>query len=69
MIYTDGVNEAMNHNHEQFGNDKLAAVLKAQNHALPQQYITAMKTALSEFTAGFEPSDDITMLAMTYNGK
>jgi sigma-B regulation protein RsbU (phosphoserine phosphatase) len=68
MIYTDGVNEAMNRNHEQFGNAKLAAVLQAQNHASPQQYITAMKTALDEFTDGFEASDDITMLAVTYNG-
>jgi len=68
MIYTDGVNEAMNRHHEQFGNAKLAAVLKAQNHASPQQYIAAMKTALDEFTAGFEASDDITMLAITYNG-
>jgi serine phosphatase RsbU (regulator of sigma subunit) len=46
----------------------LAAVLQAQNHASPQQYITAMKTALDEFTDGFEASDDITMLAVTYNG-
>jgi phosphoserine phosphatase RsbU/P len=69
MIYTDGVNEAMNRDQQQFGNKKLVAVLLEQNHASPQQYIAAVKNALNEFTDGFEPSDDITMLAITYNGK
>lgn len=69
MLYTDGVNEAMNCNHEQFGNEQMVKVLQAQNYATPQRYIDAMQAALSKFTADFEPSDDITMLVITYNGK
>jgi phosphoserine phosphatase RsbU/P len=69
MIYTDGVNEAMNSRHEQFGNENLATVLQAHNQASPQQYIDEIKHALDKFTAGFEQSDDITMLAISYHGK
>ncbi len=66
IIYTDGVNEAMNSVHEQFGNERLAAVLKEHKHASPQQYIAAIKAALDKFTDKFEQSDDITLLAITY---
>ena len=66
MIYTDGVNEAMNSNHEQFGNGRLESVLNEHHQASPQEYIEEIKEALDRFTDNFEQSDDITMLAVTY---
>jgi sigma-B regulation protein RsbU (phosphoserine phosphatase) len=64
LLYTDGVTEAMTPQRELFGDDRLAAVLRANHHRGPQEIINAVLAALSEFAAGQPQSDDITMVVV-----
>ena len=68
FLYTDGVTEAMNPNKEEFGETRLtetAAHIKRE----PVNDIISTLAARVKTHAGNEPqSDDITMLAIRYNG-
>jgi len=64
LLYTDGVTEAMNPQRELFGDDRLAAVLRANHSRGPQEIINAVLAAISEFAAGQSQADDITMVVI-----
>ncbi|WP_026511528.1 PP2C family protein-serine/threonine phosphatase [Butyrivibrio sp. LC3010] len=67
FVYTDGLNEAKNTNDEMLGQDRM---LKALNLADddPQELIVSMKKAVNDFANGAQQFDDLTMLAIRYNG-
>ncbi len=62
FLFTDGVNEAMNAEREEFGNDRMDKVLTSSVGKSSQEIIDAMKAGISGFVDGAEQSDDITML-------
>jgi serine phosphatase RsbU (regulator of sigma subunit) len=61
--YSDGVLDALSPAGEQFGAERLAAVLSAAP-ADPDAVIEQVLFALRHFTEGAEPYDDITMVAL-----
>lgn len=61
--YTDGITDARNPQGEEFGNDRLEAVLCAPA-ATAGELVTHLQDALTTYTSGAEPYDDITMLAV-----
>jgi len=68
-LYTDGVTEAENRQHEQFTVERTAAAL----HALPANAstaatVSAIEAAVAAFTGDAPLSDDITQLALRYLG-
>jgi sigma-B regulation protein RsbU (phosphoserine phosphatase) len=63
-LYTDGVTEAENMNHEQFGIERLETVLHERRPAC--EHLDAVKNAVSEFVDEAPQSDDITMLFIHY---
>ena len=65
FLYTDGLNEAEDMDHRQFGMDRVELVVKT-SAIKPQTLIDAMKTAVEEFVGDAEQSDDLTMLAIHY---
>lgn len=74
-LYTDGVTEAQNTEEQLFGEERLLRCLDqytkqndSMEHDSMEQLCHAAKTAVSTFTEGAEPFDDITMLAVRYNG-
>ena len=74
-LYTDGVTEAQNTEEHMFGEERLLQCLNqytkqndSMEHDSMEQLCHAAKTAVSTFTEGAEPFDDITMLAVRYNG-
>lgn len=67
LLYTDGLNEAENIHHEQFGESGIRAVLHTRRTA--QEQIDALKAAVAAFVGEAEPSDDLTMLFLHYLGK
>jgi phosphoserine phosphatase RsbU/P len=70
FLYTDGVTEAMDKDHNQFSDPKLAEILKENTHIdNPKMTIEAVNNAVKKFADGIEQSDDITMLALSYYGK
>lgn len=64
LLYTDGVTEAMNLERELFGDERLAAVLRAHHHRSPQEIIGAVLTAVTAFAGGQSQADDITMVVI-----
>ena len=69
FLYTDGITEAMNVDEEEFTEARLEAVL-ADGHALPvDAVLTNVTSAVVEFAAGAEQSDDITCIVLRYDGE
>ncbi|MBE6255813.1 MAG: HAMP domain-containing protein [Prevotella sp.] len=69
FLYTDGLTEAENKQHELFGEDRLAAVAEACAKAQeqkPQHLIERMTKAVQTYVGDAEQSDDLTMLAIQY---
>ncbi len=69
FLFTDGLNEAENINHQQFGDNRIHAMaeemLSRQQHQ-PECLIEHMTAAVHTFVGGAEQSDDLTMLAIQY---
>ena len=70
FLFTDGLNEAEDANHAQFGTDRMttvADILLSQGVCRPQPFINKMSDAIHVFVGEAEQSDDLTMLAIQYN--
>jgi sigma-B regulation protein RsbU (phosphoserine phosphatase) len=65
-LYTDGINEAENAEGDQFGNQRLIDTANAYRDLPPADFDAALRNALAAFTKGFEQSDDITTIAVSY---
>ncbi|MCH8146518.1 MAG: SpoIIE family protein phosphatase [Planctomycetes bacterium] len=63
FTYTDGVIEAMNAQGDQFGMDRLHAVLEACADLNPQALIKQVRKSVTQHADGAQQSDDITILA------
>ena len=63
FVYTDGINEAENIHQEQFGDDRLQALLK-MDLGNAQQTSEAIHKAVEEFVGEAEPSDDLTKMCI-----
>ena len=68
FLYTDGVTEAMNPEHEEFGVERLEPLLNACNEESPEQIINLVLEKVKAFAGDEEQSDDITIVALTYRG-
>ena len=80
LLYTDGLTEAMNAKEELFGYPRIIKTINGDDSAsnqsedskqesfTPQQLISTMKQAVSDFVGQAEQSDDLTMLAILYKG-
>lgn len=64
LIYSDGVTEAMNPAREQFGEDRLTALLHQNAHHPAQTLIDRVVAAVHEHTGDAPASDDITLMAV-----
>ena len=64
LLYTDGVTEAINSGDEEFGEQRLQAVLAQLTSNSSQDIIERIKACVSNFAGEAEQSDDITLLAI-----
>ena len=65
FLYTDGLNEAEDIDHQQFGMERVEQVAKT-TASTPKALIEAMTSAVESFVGDAEQSDDLTMLAIHY---
>ncbi len=63
FVYTDGINEAENIHKEQFGDDRLKALLQ-QDWGDARQTSEQIHKAVEDFVGGAEPSDDLTKMCI-----
>ena len=69
FLFTDGLNEAEDSHHAQFGDLRIWNVAKrmlSENRHQPQQLIEEMTETVQRFVGDAEQSDDLTMLAIQY---
>ena len=68
FVYTDGVAEAMNTEHELFGMERTLAALNAAMDEPPEGILRAVDGAVAAFVGEAEQFDDLTMLCIEYLG-
>ena len=68
FVYTDGVPEAANTKNELFGTDRMLDALNKDVYAPVEELLRNVRRAVSEYVAGAEQFDDLTMLAVEYTG-
>ena len=68
FMYTDGVNEAMDLNNQEYGTERLYADLQAMAGANPKEIFDHIRGKLVVHCNGAEQSDDITVLALKFQG-
>ena len=66
FLYTDGLTEAENASHQQFGEERMKDVLHGRKGAY--EHLKNMEKAVAAFVAGAPQSDDLTMLFIHYLG-
>jgi len=64
ILYTDGVTEAENAQHEEFGDDRLIATLKSVPGAGSEEIIDSIKEDVASFVGDAPQSDDLTLLVL-----
>ena len=62
VLYSDGVTEATNSSYEEFGENRLIEVLRANRHLPAAAIVEAVTKALADFTAGAPQADDLTLV-------
>ncbi|MBQ7572839.1 MAG: SpoIIE family protein phosphatase [Clostridia bacterium] len=67
-LYTDGVAEAEDTDHNQFGIDRTIEVLNKQPDATPKEIVNNIKNAIHDFVKDAPQFDDTTMLCVKRTG-
>lgn len=69
FVYSDGLNEAMSPEQQEFGDDHLLEVMQNMHYENAQTTIERMKAEVARHVNGAEQSDDLTMLCIRIKGK
>jgi sigma-B regulation protein RsbU (phosphoserine phosphatase) len=64
FVYTDGLNEAENTSQQQFGDERLLAILRNTHFNSARQVVDTLYAEVEKHRAGAEPNDDLTMLCL-----
>lgn len=64
ILYTDGVTEAPDPSGDEFGEDRLAALVASMLDRPAAEIVEAIHTAVAEYTQGAPAADDITVVAV-----
>lgn len=66
-LYTDGVTEAEDKNHNLFGEERLLACFENRSGSAPAEIIENVKGSIEKFINGNSQFDDLTMLCFNWN--
>jgi sigma-B regulation protein RsbU (phosphoserine phosphatase) len=67
IVFTDGVTEAMNSAEEEYSDEKLEELCKSLNSQSAEEAKELILADVKKFTAGFEQSDDLTLMVIKVN--
>ena len=67
MLYTDGIIETINENNEQFSIHRLVE-FASQKQGKPENVINALIKDVMRFSENMPQHDDITVMALRWNG-
>jgi sigma-B regulation protein RsbU (phosphoserine phosphatase) len=66
VLFTDGVVEALNARGEEFGQERLCALLRARAGATAPELLSCLREAVLSFSANAPQHDDITMMILGF---
>ena len=66
VLFTDGVVEALNTRGEEFGLERLVALLRANARAATPEILVRLQEAVLAFSANAPQHDDITMMILGF---
>ena len=69
LQYTDGVTEAMTAENKQFGTEQLIDTVRSAASTDPAVILPYIRGRIDSFVNGADQFDDITMMALRYNGR
>ena len=64
ILYTDGINEAMNIHYEEYGDERFSQLVTGLDALNAQALVETITKDVLNFTVGAEQSDDITLLTL-----
>lgn len=64
VLYTDGLVESHNGNHEEFGEDRVASFVRENHIKTPEEIVKELRDKAAEFSGKFH--DDLTLLAIKF---
>ena len=64
LVYTDGLNEAMNNEREQFGDERIIQTMANSDSMTACQVVETLRAAVEVHRNGAEPNDDLTLLCL-----
>lgn len=68
VVFSDGVTEALSRDGTEFGEERLLSCLEAHHDLAPEALVECVLDTVHRFSAGAEPSDDVTVLVLHYAG-
>jgi phosphoserine phosphatase RsbU/P len=68
FLYSDGINEAMDTESEQYTDERMMEFLNLTIKRTPKETTESIIADVKKFTTGAEQSDDMTVLVVQYNG-
>lgn len=69
LVFTDGVTEAVNVQDQLYGDERLLEVVRQCPDSGAQTVVDCVNASVEDFATGAEQADDITMIAVQYNGQ
>ena len=66
IVFSDGVSEALSAAGDEYGDDRIIAVVNNNPHVEPQQLLEALFLDVREFAKGAAQSDDITAMVLRF---
>ena len=69
FLYTDGLTEAENSKHEQYGEQRMMQTLSEMATNRPQEIVAHLQSDVKQFVNGAPQSDDLTMLTIRYQSE
>ena len=69
FVYSDGLNEAENQQHEQFGDNHLLDLLSNTRFSSARQVVETLKAAVETHRNGVDPNDDLSMFCLHYSSR
>ncbi len=64
FLYTDGLNEAENREHTQYGEERLLSILRNTKFESAQQVVETLAAEIELHRDGADPNDDLTMMCL-----
>ena len=68
IVFSDGVSEAMSASGDEYGENRIVAVVEKNKDMEPRQLLEALFADVRDFTRGAPQSDDITAMVLRYGG-